>query len=139
MTSTSSENSARLKLPSGSKWEDIVGYSRLVRVGNIIEIAGTTAVDDQNQVHGKNDPYQQTKFIIEKISSYLQKAGASLEDIVRTRIFVTNIAEWENIGRAHGEYFSRIKPVTSMVEVSKLISPDLLVEIEVTAIIPVPK
>jgi len=136
VTTISDEKSKRLNLSSGSKWEDIVGYSRAVRVGNIIEVAGTTAVGENNELHGLNDPFEQTRFILEKIGKVLQKAGSSLEDVVRTRIYCADITRWEEIGRAHGEFFSAIKPVTSMVEVSKLISPELLVEIEVTAIIP---
>ena len=125
-----------MKISSGSKWEQEVGYSRVVRIGNIVEVAGTTAVDDKGNTVGMGDPYLQTKFIFEKIEKYLKKAGASLEDIVRTRMYVTNINQWEEIGRAHGEFFRKIKPVATMVEVSKLIDPELLVEIEVTAIIP---
>jgi enamine deaminase RidA (YjgF/YER057c/UK114 family) len=136
VTTISDEKSKRLNLSSGSKWEDIVGYSRAVRVGNIIEVAGTTAVDENGVLRGDGDPFEQTRFILEKIGKVLQKAGASLDDVVRTRIYCTDITRWEEIGRAHGEFFSVIKPVTSMVEVSKLISPELLVEIEVTAIIP---
>jgi len=136
VTTISDEKSRRLNLSSGSKWEDIIGYSRAVRVGNIIEVAGTTAVDENNELHGPDDPFEQTRFILEKIGKVLQQAGASLDNVVRTRIYCADITKWEQIGRAHGEFFSVIKPVTSMVEVSKLISPELLVEIEVTAIIP---
>ncbi len=122
----------RLNISSGAKWEDIVGYSRAVRVGNIIEVAGTAAAKG-NEIIG-NTPYQQSKFILSKIEKALRKAGASLNDVVRTRIYVTDISQWEEIGRAHGEYFAKIKPVTTMVEVKALIHPDLLVEIEATAI-----
>ncbi len=139
MTTISGEKSKRLNLSSGSKWEDIVGYSRAVRVGNIIEVAGTTAVDENGVLRGDDDPFEQTRFILEKIGKVIQQAGASLEDVVRTRIYCTDISRWEQIGRAHGEFFRVIKPVTSMVEVSKLISPELLVEIEVTAMIPAGK
>jgi len=125
----------RTNYPSGSKWEDIVGYSRVVKVGNIIEVAGTTSTDAHGIIHGVGDAYQQTKYIIQKIESYLQKAGASLSDVVRTRMFVTDISKWEEIGRAHGEFFKDIKPASSMVEVRSLIDPELLVEIEMTAII----
>ncbi|MEI9921773.1 MAG: RidA family protein [Bacteroidota bacterium] len=118
---------------SGAKWEDIVGYSRAVQVGNHIEIAGTVATDD-NGVVAKGDAYGQTKFIIQKISGVLDKAGFSLKDVVRTRMFVTDISRWEEIGRAHGEFFKDIKPVTSMIEVKGLIDPDYLIEIEATAI-----
>lgn len=135
MTTNSGNNLKRVNYPSGSKWEDIVGYSRVVKVGNIIEVAGTTAVDENGKVHGQNDPYLQTKYILKKIEKYLKKAGAGLQHIVRTRMYVTDINQWEEIGLAHGEFFSTIKPAASMVEVSRLISPELLVEIEVSAII----
>jgi enamine deaminase RidA (YjgF/YER057c/UK114 family) len=127
--------SKRLNISSGAKWEDIVGYSRAVKIGNVIEVAGTTAVDENGNTVGINDPYEQTKFIIAKIEKALILAGASLKDVVRTRMFVTDISRWEEIGRAHGEYFRDIKPVTTMVEVKSLIGSDLLVEIEATAII----
>ena len=126
----------RINISSGAKWEDIVGYSRAVRIGNMIEVAGTTAVDENGQVVGLNDPGGQTKFILSKIEKALTAAGASLKDVVRTRMFVTNIADWETIGRAHGLYFKDIKPVATMVEVKSLISPELLIEIEATAILP---
>lgn len=124
----------RMLVSSGAKWEDIVGYSRAVRIGNLIEVAGTTAVDEQGNVVGLNDPYRQTVFALQKIEKALQQAGASLEDVIRTRMYVTDISQWQEIGRAHGEFFKDIKPVTTMVEVRALISPELLVEIEVTAI-----
>lgn len=125
----------RTNISSGAKWEDIVGYSRAVRVGNIIEVAGTTSVDERGEVVGLNDPYEQTKYIFQKIEKALAEAGASLKDVTRTRMFVTDISRWEEIGRAHGEYFRGIKPAASMIEVKRLISPELLVEIEVTAVI----
>ena len=125
----------RINISSGTKWEDIVGYSRAVRIGNVIEVAGTTAVDETGQVVGLGDPAKQTQFILTKIEKALKAAGATLEDVVRTRMFVTNIADWEAIGRVHGEYFRDIKPAATMVEVKSLISPELLVEIEVTAIL----
>lgn len=125
----------RMNISSGAKWEDIVGYSRAVRVGNIVEVAGTTAVDEQGNVVGLNDAYEQTRFIFAKIEKALTAAGASLKDIVRTRMFVTDISKWEEIGKAHGEVFRTIKPAASMIEVKGLISPELLVEIEVTAIV----
>lgn len=125
----------RINISSQAKWEDIVGYSRAVRIGNIIEVAGTTAVDENGQVVGVGDPSEQTKFILSKIEKALTSAGATLKDVVRTRMFVTNIADWEKIGRVHGIYFKDIKPVATMVEVKSLISPELLVEIEVTAIL----
>ncbi|HEY9008950.1 MAG TPA: RidA family protein [Ohtaekwangia sp.] len=118
---------------SGAKWEDIVGYSRAVQVGNHLEISGTVATDE-NGVVGKGDFYEQTRFILNKIDKVLQQAGFSLQDIVRTRMFVTDISQWEAIGKAHGEFFVNIKPATSMIEISALIDPDYLIEIEVTAI-----
>lgn len=120
---------------SETKWEETAGYSRAVKVGNVIEVAGTTATDENGNVIGAKDPYLQTRCIIEKIQKYLQKAGASLEHVTRTRIFVTDIRQWEEIGKAHGEYFDTIKPAATMLEVSRLIHPELLVEMEVTAII----
>lgn len=125
----------RINISSQAKWEDIVGYSRAVRIGNIVEVAGTTAVDKNGEVVGLNDPGEQTKFILSKIEQALISAGATLKDVVRTRMFVTNIADWEKIGRMHGVYFKDIKPVATMVEVKSLISPELLVEIEATAIL----
>ncbi|MDO8753752.1 MAG: RidA family protein [Anaerolineales bacterium] len=125
----------RLNISSGAKWEDIIGYSRAVRVGNVIETAGTTALDENGNVVGINDPYQQTKFTLAKIEKALISAGATLKDVVRTRMFVTDISQWEEIGKAHGEYFRDIKPAATMVEVKALISPDMLIEIEVTAIL----
>ena len=122
-------------ISSGAKWEEIVGYSRAVRAGSIVEVAGTTAVDENGQVVGAGDSYLQTLFIISKIERALKEAGASLQDVVRTRIFVTNIQDWEAIGRAHAEFFREIRPATTMVEVKALISPELLVEIEATALI----
>jgi enamine deaminase RidA (YjgF/YER057c/UK114 family) len=127
--------SKRINISSGAKWEDIVGYSRAVRVGNTIEVAGTTAVDENGQVVGAGNPYEQTKYALGKIERALQSAGASLKDVVRTRIFVTDIRQWEEIGQAHGEFFRKIRPAATMVEVKALISPELLVEIEVTAIV----
>jgi len=125
----------RLNISSGAKWEDIVGYSRAVRIGNVIEVAGTTAVDEMGNLVGAGDPYEQTKFIITKIEKALTAAGATLKDIVRTRIFTTDISRWEEIGRAHGEFFREIKPASTMVEVKSLIDPELLVEIEASVIL----
>jgi enamine deaminase RidA (YjgF/YER057c/UK114 family) len=125
----------RTNYSSGAKWEDIVGYSRAVKVGNLIEVTGTVAVDDQNKLVGKDDAYAQTKFIIEKIGKVLEKAGGSLQHVIRTRMFVTDISRWEEYGKAHGEIFREIRPCTSMIEVKGLISPEFLVEIEATAII----
>jgi enamine deaminase RidA (YjgF/YER057c/UK114 family) len=124
----------RKNISSGAKWEDIVGYSRAVKIGNIIEIAGTTAVED-GKVVGINDAYLQTKIIIQKIERVLIEAGATLNDVVRTRMFVTNILLWEEIGKAHGEFFRNIKPASTMVEVKSLVDSNMLVEIEATAII----
>lgn len=126
---------SRTNYSSGAKWEDIVGYSRAVRVGNIIEVTGTVAVDENNQLVGKNDAYAQTKFVIEKIERVLKNAGSALKDVVRTRMFVTDISRWEEYGKAHGEFFAEIKPCTTMVEVKGLIAPEYLIEIEATAII----
>lgn len=124
----------RQQIGSGSSWEDIVGYSRAVKVGNIIEVAGTTAMDGDILV-GKDDLYLQTKYIFQKIEMALRQLGGSLNDVVRTRMFVTDISNWEQAGKAHGEFFATIKPVATMVEVNRLINEDLLIEIEVTAII----
>jgi enamine deaminase RidA (YjgF/YER057c/UK114 family) len=124
----------RKNISSGTKWESVVGYSRAVRVGSVIEIAGTTAVAD-GKVVGINDAYAQTKFIIKIIEKALIEAGASLKDVVRTRMFVTDIIRWEEYGKAHGEFFCGINPTSTMVEVKSLIDPDMLIEIEVTAII----
>jgi enamine deaminase RidA (YjgF/YER057c/UK114 family) len=127
--------SKRINISSGTKWEDIVGYSRAVRVGNTVEVAGTTAVDENGQVVGAGNSYEQARFALKKIERALQSTGASLKDVVRTRMFVTDIQQWEQVGRAHGEFFREIKPAATMVEVKALISPELLVEIEATAII----
>jgi len=125
----------RTNYSSGAKWEDIVGYSRAVRIGNLVEVTGTVAVDENNQLVGGSDAYEQTKYIIQKIEGVLQKAGASIKDVVRTRMFVTDIARWEEYGKAHGEFFSSIKPCTSMIEIKGLIAPEYLIEIEATAVI----
>ena len=125
----------RTNYSSGAKWEDIVGYSRAVKVGNIVEVTGTVAVDENSLLVCKDDAYGQTKFIIEKIERALKQAGASLKDVVRTRMFVTDISRWEEYGKAHGEFFATIKPCTSMIEVKGLIAPEYLIEIEATAII----
>jgi enamine deaminase RidA (YjgF/YER057c/UK114 family) len=122
----------RVNYSTGAKWEDIVGYCRAVQIGNTVEISGTVA-SDGNQVMAKDDFYGQTRYIIEKIEGVLKQAGFELKDVVRTRIFVTDITNWEAVGKAHGEFFKDIKPVTSMVEVSALIAPEYLVEIEATA------
>lgn len=125
----------RLNISSGAKWEATVGYSRAVRIGNIIEVAGTTAVDENGEVIGGDDPYVQAHFALSKIARALREAGASLQDVIRTRIYVTDISHWEAVGRAHGEFFGAIRPASTMVEVSALISPELLVEIEASAVL----
>lgn len=125
----------RINFSSGAKWEAIVGYSRAVKMGNIIEIGGTVAVDENNELVGKNDAYAQTKFIIQKIEKALMQAGAALQDVTRTRMFVTDISRWEEFGKAHGEFFKDVRPVTSRIEVKGLIDSSYLIEIEVTAII----
>lgn len=124
----------RRNYSSGAKWEDIVGYSRAVRVGNQLEVTGTVAVDGQGRLVGKGDFYEQTRFILDKIKAVIEQADFKLDDVIRTRIFVTDISQWEAVGRAHREFFGSIKPATTLVEVSSLISPDFLVEIEVSAV-----
>lgn len=124
----------RQNISSNTIWEEQIGYSRAVRVGNIIEVAGTTAVDGNNVI-GKNNIYEQTKFIFSKIEKALIEAGACMKDVVRTRMYVTDMQQWEAVGKAHAEYFKEVKPAATMLEVSGFINSELLIEIEVTAII----
>ena len=126
--------SKRINIASGAKWEDLVGYSRVARIGNHLEVSGTISVKN-GKIFGPRDPYLQTKRIIEIIGENLEKAGASLKDVIRTRMYVTNIKKWAEVGRAHGEVFGDIRPATSMVEVVSLIDQEFIVEIEATAIV----
>lgn len=124
----------RINIPAGTIWEEVVGYSRAVKAGNTIEVSGTAAVEN-GEIIGKGNAYEQTKFILEKIKKTLESLGSGMNDVIRTRIYVTDISKWEEIGKAHGEYLKNVKPATSMVEVKALIDPDIVVEIEATAIL----
>ena len=126
--------SKRINIASGAKWEDLVGYSRVTRIGNHLEVSGTVSVKE-GKIFGPRDPYLQTRRIIEIIGENLKKAGASLKDVIRTRMYVTDIKKWEEVGRAHSEAFGDIRPATSMVEVASLIDQEFIVEIEATAIL----
>jgi enamine deaminase RidA (YjgF/YER057c/UK114 family) len=125
----------RKSFSTGTKWEKEIGYSRALRVGKFVFVSGTTATNSEGKVEGVNDPYVQSKFILEKIKAALHEVGAELKDVVRTRMYLTNITHWQEVGKAHGEFFSGIDPATAIMEISKLISPEHLVEIEVDAIL----
>jgi enamine deaminase RidA (YjgF/YER057c/UK114 family) len=127
--------SGRQNISSGTRWEAIAGYSRAVRVGNVVHVSGTTATDEQGRVVGEGDPYAQTVYIVEKIGRALTEAGASLADVVRTRLYVTDVSRWEEVARAHAKFFGEIRPANTLVEVSALVGAAYLVEMEAEAVI----